>query len=143
MTPSKPCSSCGFVWPVDADHWHRNRTKPDGFATVCKDCANEQKRASYWRDPERARHAQTSWRQKNPEKMGAMWRAYREKHHETILDRDRRRHAKNGRERGLRYREKHRPEIRERNRRWYEANREAVNARRREKRRRKREGGDG
>lgn len=40
-SPVKRCDTCGNLFPRDTDHFHRNRTRPDGLTARCKSCNSE------------------------------------------------------------------------------------------------------
>lgn len=43
------CPGCGSEYPLDADHFHRNRSSPRGYVSYCKRCYSERNRAKYAR----------------------------------------------------------------------------------------------
>lgn len=63
----KTCSACSTQ--KSTDQFHRNRAKPDGLATECKDCA---------------RRRVAAHRQQHRDEINAKKRAYHEEHREEI-----------------------------------------------------------
>lgn len=35
---TKVCNECGLCKPLTSEHFHRNRTRHDGFADICREC---------------------------------------------------------------------------------------------------------
>lgn len=84
---SKRCRKCGEVKPLT--EFYRSKRHPDGHRARCKDCCNEQRRASYpairervmaehrdyrKRNPEKVRESQRRWRSENVEYLTEIWR---------------------------------------------------------------------
>ena len=38
------CPKCEKIYPLTAEHWHRNKNMKDGFAGHCKKCVNKSSR---------------------------------------------------------------------------------------------------
>lgn len=38
MSPTKRCYTCKEIKPRDAEHFNRDRSKPDGLHSKCKSC---------------------------------------------------------------------------------------------------------
>jgi len=38
MKHEKRCPSCTKYKPLLPEFWHRNKARPDGFSSICKDC---------------------------------------------------------------------------------------------------------
>lgn len=85
-TPSKQCTDCGTVKPLDEFH-KAPRTKRDGRFPYCKACHTI--RVRHWRamNPDRARTIEVEWRAKHPEKTKAASARYYATHREEVLAR--------------------------------------------------------
>lgn len=46
--PVKPCSHCKMILPLS--HFNKNKSKPDGLGTSCRDCHKKFSRANYERN---------------------------------------------------------------------------------------------
>ena len=38
--PSRACKKCGQAFPLTVEHWHRDKSRTDGFNSRCKGCCN-------------------------------------------------------------------------------------------------------
>jgi hypothetical protein len=41
LAQTKFCTGCNKRLPLDAEHWRRNASSPDGFYTQCKSCTKQ------------------------------------------------------------------------------------------------------
>ena len=93
----KTCSKCGKIKPLSA--FYKDRSRKDGHAGQCKECACARSREWYEANKERAaarnkawyaanrdRAAATSkaWREANPDRVVAIQRAWYEKNKERV-----------------------------------------------------------
>lgn len=69
----KKCSQCKQFEPLT--EFHKNKTRKDGLATMCKDCNKENSKKQYRKDPKKHMEYVANWQKKNPEKT----REYRRK----------------------------------------------------------------
>lgn len=97
----KVCSKCGKEKPCS--DFVKNRSRSDGLAHYCKDCAylarklwqekhpesyRASKRKTYWQNPERERERSKQYRENNPEVVG-------HQNHEYVKNNPQRMHAVN------------------------------------------------
>lgn len=59
------CSRCAEWFPETAEHFYRNRTRPDGLDIYCKACRCAIQRDYYWRSRNAIREQQTDYYQRN------------------------------------------------------------------------------
>lgn len=50
---TKRCNVCGLDLPANSEHYHRDRSRPDGLKSTCKQCECMRERAGYERRRER------------------------------------------------------------------------------------------
>lgn len=108
MVVVKCCSVCGVVKSLG--DFHRNRSKPDGRRSDCKECVNTRCRR---------------YREENRDKLAEWQRRYYEENRDKVLERKRRHHEENRDkmlERSRRYYEENRDKVAEKNRRYREEN---------------------
>ena len=95
---SKTCTKCGETKPLD--DFHRDKRRPDGRRSDCKECGREYKRR---------------YLEGNRDELREYHRRYREENRDKV------------RERKHRYYEENRDKVRECQRRYYEENRDIIN----------------
>jgi 5-methylcytosine-specific restriction endonuclease McrA len=79
---SKVCSKCGRE--LDTERFHKNKTKKDGLADSCKDCAQAYQRAYCIVNREKLAACQRAHRAEHVEEVAAYQRAYRAEHREEL-----------------------------------------------------------
>ena len=77
----KTCSTCKV--PLPHDQFNRDRTKPDGLCTSCRNCAAEKGRAWHARNSERVRERHAARYAANAENERAKSAAWRASHPEA------------------------------------------------------------
>ena len=135
------CSSCGEVYPLTPEHWHRDKSKPSGFRTICKDCASERVRKYQEANAEKVREYQCEYREANAEKVRERDRKYREANADKLRERNREYYQANAekvREYQREYYQANAEKERERHRKYKQANAEKVRINSQRRRARKR-----
>lgn len=97
IIPQKKCNGCQQEKLLTPEYWYRDRSKSDGFLTICKDCRNKsakaysdahieeiRQRSREWREDNCEHHREYSkdWRQNNRDKKNATRREARANHPE-------------------------------------------------------------
>lgn len=100
----KRCTCCRSEFPASNDHFHRNRSKKDGFSDRCKECAkhhakkwaleNPAKKAATDKDyakrnQEKISRYQAEYRSNNADEAKAYNKQYREKNHSKLKEKRR------------------------------------------------------
>ena len=131
----KTCSKCRLCKP--RSEFRKDKQKPDGFYSSCRDCCKAKERERWATDPDfRAWH--NSYRYRNPEAVKRSEIRQRTENRERLLERKREhrlRHLEKERERSREYGRENRASVYEQQSAWREANRDKVNAHCREWRR--------
>lgn len=119
---SKKCSSCLLLKPASPEHFHRHRSRPDGFRAICKVCRKHHRdanldeirasqRRSYsrtkeryaayqrkrWQDPEfraKALEVNKTWHSKNADLKRLRNQAWRDANPDKIQEYNRAAYAK-------------------------------------------------
>jgi hypothetical protein len=50
MSDLKRCPRCGQSFPLTAEYWHADKSRPTGLATYCKSCDQAKRRDRYGRN---------------------------------------------------------------------------------------------
>ena len=143
MVVVKCCSGCGVAKSLD--DFHRNRTRPDGRTSQCKECQSARDRRYREENRDKVRERRSRYYEENRDKAIEYSRRYyeenrddalerkrqyREENRDKVLDRQRR-HYEENRDKVLecqrRYYEENRDKVRERHRRYNAENREYMN----------------
>lgn len=127
MVVVKRCSGCGVVKSLDS--YSRNRTRPDGHTSWCKECESARKRRYREKNRDKVLEGKRRYYEENRDKVLDYHRRYREENRDKLLEHKRRYHWENRDkllERKRRYYEENRDKIEERYRRYREENLEYV-----------------
>ena len=119
----KRCYKCKRT--LSRESFIRNRSKKDGLATECRECAAEMKRCQYQRNKQKVIDRAAQWKRDNPEKIKVSGKRYRERHIERIKAYREGRKEERARYDKHYYRE-NREAIRCMGRAYYERNRERI-----------------
>ena len=127
MVVVKRCSGCGVVKPLG--DFYRDRTKPDGRVSRCKECRSAYKRRYYEENRDKIAERSRRYYEENRDKVMERHRRYREENRDKVRECQRRWHEENrdkALERNRRWREENRDKVRESGRRYYKENRDKV-----------------
>ena len=125
---SKTCTKCGETKSLD--DFHRDKRRPDGRRSDCKECGREYKRRYLEGNRDELREYHRRYREENRDKVRECQRRYYEENRDKRLEYDRRYYEENRdkvREYKRRYHEENRDKVRECQRRYYEENRDIIN----------------
>lgn len=95
---SRPCTQCGVAWSLNG--FHRDRSRPDGHSTRCKECAKAHARGWYQqniasaefkeRRREQGARADKRWREANQDYVKSRLAEYRSENADAISEQYRR-----------------------------------------------------
>ena len=111
------------------DDFHRDKRRPDGRRSDCKECVREYKRRHLEENRDKVLESRRRYHEENRDKRLEYSRRYHEENRDKVLERKRRYREENRdkvRESARRYREENRDKVRESERRYYEENRDKV-----------------
>ena len=94
--PLKKCSKCGILQVFD--NFHRDRTKADGCATVCKTCVSHKKKQYYVEHKEASNEKDRAYYVAHAEQRIAEAKQYRIENSEQILKQKREYYIQNSKE---------------------------------------------
>lgn len=121
--PVKRCTQCGT--PKIFEAFSRNRTRPDGYDSQCRDCRRIRNQA----DAERRHAYARQWYGTNKERARAKRKAWYEANREKALTQERKRcdvNREESREYSRNWRLNNPEKKRESDRRWHEANKDKT-----------------
>lgn len=95
-TPLKHCPTCNIAKPATTEYFQRNKTKPDGFQTLCKVCRSARAKEYSAANKERIAERHRLYFQANKERAREQVRAYRKNHREEYNAWTRAYYAANG-----------------------------------------------
>ena len=110
---SKTCTKCGETKSLD--DFHRDKRRPDGRKSDCKECVREYKHRYYEENRDKVRQRKHRYYEENRDKVLECKRRYHEENRDKVLEYKRRYHKEN-RDKRL-----------ESQRRYHEENRDILN----------------
>jgi hypothetical protein len=134
----KFCSKCNLY--KDISGFHKNSTKADGLATMCKECMKEYNKERYKNNKENINTKHKEYRENNKEAIRAHKKEYRENNKEDIhiknkeyrennkevISAKKKEYYKNNKEKKQKYREDNKETIRAHKKEYYENNKENI-----------------
>ena len=87
----KLCNKC--LTEKSFDLFSKDKSKSDGFCTICKDCARANRKAWYQKNKEKVKEYQANYERENREKVRERSRAWRKKNRDHFLRKRRNYHA--------------------------------------------------
>lgn len=87
----KLCNKCLIEKPFDL--FSRDKSKNDGFCTICKDCARANRKAWYEKNKDKVKEYQANYERENRDQVRERSRAWREKNRGHHLSKRRSYHA--------------------------------------------------
>lgn len=88
----KLCGKCDTEKPFDL--FSKDKTKSDGFCTICKDCARANRKAWYEKNKDKVKDYQENYERENKDQVRERSKAWRDKNRDHLLSKRREYHAK-------------------------------------------------
>lgn len=88
---TKLCNKCLIEKPFDL--FSRDKSKNDGFCTICKDCARANRKAWYEKNKDKVKEYQANYERENRDQVRERSRVWREKNRDHLLSKRRSYHA--------------------------------------------------